>query len=52
MRGDAVGNQFGRLEGSSFFTNITGVDNAIPLDCDLRADFSLLVEFELDTTLV
>ena len=46
MRDFADGNQFDRLKGSSFGTNIAGVDDTISSDGDSCAVFYHLVRFE------
>ena len=48
---DAVGNQFDRLEGASFGTDITRVDDVIAPDSDSRAVFVLFVGFEFSYNL-
>ena len=50
-RDDAVGNQFDRLEGASFGTDISGVDNVIDPNGDLHAGLFLLVGFEFSDNL-
>ena len=46
IRYEYVGNQFDRIEGSIFGTDIAGVDDAISPNGDLHAVFILLVVFE------
>ena len=45
-RDGAVGNQFARIEGDSFSTEVVRVDDVISLDGDLCAIFVLIVGFE------
>ena len=42
----AVCNQFGSIEGDSFGTDVSGVDDVISPDSDLCAVFVLLVGFD------